>query len=154
MTMENTILHFRLVLLILVALLLPSCSVIQQAIEKPSVHVQEVSYQPVSLKEGTLNSVMRISNPNGFPLPFRNMTYHLKLNDSEVADTRLSFDKNIPARGSADIRVPIRFQYGELLNGITILLKNREVTYQLSGTLDLGLVEVPFSKTGKFALKY
>ncbi len=144
----------KYIFLILVSGITASCSVLQQAIEKPTVHVQEVKYQPISLKEGRLDSRMQISNPNSFPLPVRNLTYHLKLNGRLFADSSLKFDKNIPAKGMIELHVPIHFQYGELLQGITSIILQRDIKFQLAGDLDLGLVTVPFSKTGEFALKY
>jgi LEA14-like dessication related protein len=138
---------------ILLASIIASCSVLQKAIEKPKVHVEEVSFHPVSLKEGRLDSRMQISNPNGFALPVRNLTYHLKLNDRELVNSELAFDKNIPAKGALEIHVPIHFQYGELLNGISSILQHRNIRFQLAGELDLGLVKIPFSKTGEFVLK-
>lgn len=140
--------------LIFVAGIMASCSVLQQAIEKPTVHVKEVRYQPVSLKEGRLDSRMQIRNPNGFALPLRNLTYHLKLNGRVFANSKLKFDKDIPAKGMIELKVPISFQYGELLQGISSIIQHRDIQFQLAGKLDLGLIEIPFSKTGEFALKY
>lgn len=154
MTMENLKTLFKSIILALVATITASCSVLQNAIEKPTVHVQEVKYHPVSVREGRLDSRMQIRNPNSFALPVRNVTYHLKLNGRVFADSKLSFDKNIPAKGMIELQVPIQFQYGELLQGITSMIMNRDIQFQLAGKLDLGLVEVPFSKTGEFALKY
>lgn len=141
--------HVLLMLIPVIA----SCSVIQQAIEKPAVHVQEVKYQPVNIKEGRLDSRLRISNPNGFALPLRTMTYQLTLNGQEFAETRLSLDKNIPAKGAIEIAVPIRIEYGGLVNGLTSVLMHREMAFQLRGTLDLRLVQAHFTKTGKFVLR-
>jgi len=153
MTMENMQTTLKSIFLIFVSALMASCSVLQQAIEKPTVHVQEVKYHPVSLKEGRLDSRMQIRNPNSFPLPLRNLAYHLKLNGRVFADSRLKFDKNIPAKGMIELHVPIHFQYGELLQGISNIILQHDIKFQLAGDLDLGLVSVPFSKTGEFALR-
>lgn len=152
--MENKQHVLKILALLMFSALMASCSVIQQAIEKPTVHVKEVKYQPINLQEGRLDSRLLISNPNGFALPLRTMTYQLILNGHEFAESRLSFDRNIPAKGSIEIAVPIHIAYGGLLDGITSVLMHREMTFQLRGTLDLRLVQAHFSKTGKFTLSH
>lgn len=145
---------FKISSLILVAAIMASCSVLEKAIEKPTVHVQEVKYHPISLREGRLDSRMQIRNPNSFALPLRNLTYHLKLNGRVFANSKLAFDKDLPAKGMIELKVPIHFQYGELLQGLSSIIQHRDIQFQLEGKLNLGLVEIPFSKTGNFALKY
>ena len=151
--MENIQIVIKATFLMLLAGMVSSCEVIQQAIEKPTVHVKEVKYHSVSRKEGQIDSRMQISNPNSFSLPLRNMTYNLKLNDRVFADSKLAFDKDIPAKGMIELNIPIRFQYGELLHGISSIIAHQHIKFRLEGKLDLGLIEIPFSKTGEFALK-
>ena len=152
--MENSQRVLKSTAIVFLAGFMAACSVLQNAIEKPTVHVEEVKYQPVSLKEGRLDSRMQISNPNSFALPLRNLTYNLKLNGRVFVNSKLAFDKDIPAKGMIELHVPIQFQYGELLHGISSVIMHRDIRFQLAGKLDLGLVTVPFSKTGEFALKH
>lgn len=153
MMVENMKTMFKTLVLALLVFLTAACSVLQQVVEKPTVHVKEVKYHSVSFKEGRLDSNMQISNPNRFSLPLRNLTYHLKLNDREFANSALSFDKNIPAQGTMELHVPIQFRYAELLNGIASFLQRQNVKFQIAGELDFGVVKIPFSKSGEFALK-
>ena len=151
--MENIQTLFKCAGFILLAGTISSCSVLQGAIQKPAVRVEEVKFHSVSRREGRLDSRMQISNPNGFSLPVRNLAYSLKLNDRELVNSQLSFDKSIPAHGTIEIQVPIRFSYGELLNGITSIFQQGNIKFQLAGEIDFRLVKIPFSKTGEFALK-
>jgi len=151
--MKNIQTLIKATFLVLVAGITISCEVVEQAIEKPTVYVKEVKYHPISLKEGQLDSQMQISNPNSFALPLRNMTYDLKLNDRLFANSKLAFDKNIPAKGMIELHVPIRFEYGELLHGISSIITHQDIKFRLEGKIDLGLIEIPFSKTGEFSLK-
>lgn len=139
--------------LLLVAASLASCNVLQKVVERPAVHVESVKYHSVSLREGRLDSRVQIRNPNSFALPLRTLAYQLKLNGRVFANSKLSFDKDVPAQGMIELHVPIHFQYGELLHGISSILRRHDIQFQITGKLDLGLIEVPFSKTGEFALR-
>jgi LEA14-like dessication related protein len=141
------------VILVLTVTGVSACSVLQQAIEKPKVHVESVAFHPVSLKEGRLDSRMQIHNPNSFSLPLRKLAYQLKLNGREFVNSTLSFDKDIPAKGTIALQVPIHFHYGELLHGLSSIFERHDIQFQLSGKMDFGVVTIPFSKTGEFALR-
>lgn len=152
-TMVNNQVMKKIFVLVVFGALISSCSVIEKAIVKPTVRVEKVSYQPVNLKQGRLDSKIRITNPNAFALPLRTMISRLKLNGHQIANIKLNFDKNLPANESMVISAPISFQYGELVNGIRSLLEQHAVKYQLEGEIDLQLISVPFSKAGEFRLK-
>ena len=143
---------YKHVVFILLVAVVSSCAVLQGVIEKPTVRVEEVNYHSVSLKQGRLDSRMQIFNPNRFSLPVRELTYSLRLNDRELVNSKLTFDKSIPGNGSIEIQVPININYALLLNGISSIFQRGNVKFQLAGQIDLGLVKVPFSKTGEFAL--
>jgi len=151
--MENRQILFKSLGILLLLACVLSCSVLQNAIQRPTVQVENVSYHPVSLREGRLDSRLRISNPNHFALPLRTVTYRLKLNGRVFADSKLSFSKDIPAQGTLELQVPIHFRYDELLQGLSSLLVQHDIRFQIAGKLDLGLLEIPFSKSGEFALQ-
>ena len=151
-TMHNLRTASKATLLILLAGMMAACNTIQNAIVEPNVHVKSVQYHAVSLNEGQLDAHLQLSNPNSFALPLRNMTYSLKLNERVFANSQLAFDKDLPAKGMLELDVPIRFQYGELLHGLASVITRQDVKFQLEGRLDLGLISIPFSKTGEFAL--
>lgn len=144
----------RLMAFTLLAGLLASCSALQNVVAKPTVHVVAVSYRAVSFEEGQLDSRLKIRNPNGFALPVRKLVYNLKLNNREFINSSLSFDKDIPANGSIELHVPLRFRYSELFNTIQDIAQHHEVVFQFAGTLDIGPLPIPFSKAGKFSLKF
>ena len=143
----------RILGMMLATAALSACAVVQQVVEKPTVHVLDAKYKSISLEEGRLDSDLQLSNPNGFGLPLKKMHYTLRLNNKQLASSTVSFDRTIPAHGSTRIHVPVRFRYRALLNGLGSLLQLRHVHYQLTGQLDFGLVSVAFSKSGNFVLQ-
>jgi len=143
----------RGIFLLLLAIYLSACAVVQQVVKKPSVHVEDVKYRSISYEEGRLDSRMQLTNPNPFSLPLKQMHYTLRLNGHELASSTISFDKSIPARGTIQIQIPIRFRYRALLTGLGSLLQSQHVSYQLGGQLDFGLVSVAVSKNGEFVLR-
>lgn len=138
----------------IMVLIFSGCAALEDAVQKPGVSIKSVNFKPGTLQEGTLDSQIEISNPNGFSLPVKSMLYSLKLNDREFANSTLSLDRNIPARGSVQVALPIKFRYTELVGGITEVLAHKRIRFQLSGNVDFGLITVPYSKTGEFDLRY
>ena len=130
-----------------------ACSTLGDFVQKPTMQFQDVKYRSVSVKEGVLDSRVQINNPNAFSLPVRNIVYSLKINERELANSSMTFDKSIPANGSIQLQFPVHFLYGELLNSISSLLQNRTVNFQLGGEVDFGVIKIPFSKSGSFALR-
>jgi LEA14-like dessication related protein len=143
-----------IVLLLLLAVAPTGCAVIQQVVQKPTVQVQSVSFQSQGLREGRLDSQLHIYNPNGFTLPVRSLTYRLRINGHELAHGKLSFDKQIPAHGALVLNLPVHFQYQQVLSGIESILRQHQVDYQLGGEIDLGLSQIPYSKSGQLALRF
>lgn len=139
---------------VFLAVVLASCAVLQQVVKKPSVQVQSVNFHAQGLREGLLDSRLRIYNPNGFALPVRTLSYHLMINGHELVQGKLAFKKEIPARGSLELSLPVRFQYQQVLRGIDSMLQQRQVSYQLAGELDLELVQIPFSQSGQLGLRF
>lgn len=129
------------------------CSVVGDYVQKPTLQVQEVKYHAVSLQEGRLDSRIQVHNPNPFQIPVRNVLYSLKLNERELVNSSLNFDRNIPANGSIRLQVPIHFQYQEILNSVGSIIQNRAVNFNLTGEVDFGVIAIPFSKSGSFTLR-
>lgn len=145
---------YRPALVMLLAIASTGCAVLQQVMKKPSVQVQSVSFHSQGLREGRLDSRLQVYNPNGFSMPVHSLSYRLSINGHQLAQGKLSLDKKIPARGSVELRLPVHFQYQQVINGIDSILQQRKVSYQLAGKLDLQLLQIPFSKSGQLALRF
>lgn len=151
---DSVIRIFHLLLVGLLTTAATGCAVLQQVVKKPSVQVQSVSFHSQGLREGKLDSRLQVTNPNGFSLPVRTLSYRLRVNGHQLVEGKLSFDKNIPAHGSLVLNLPVRFQYQQVLNGLTSILQRRQASYQLAGELNLDLVQIPFSKSGQVNLEF
>lgn len=141
--------------LLAVIILAPTgCAVLKQVVKKPTMKVQSVRFHSQGLREGRLDSRLHVYNPNGFALPVRNLSYRLSINGHQLAQGELSFNKTIPARGSLELSLPVRFQYQQVLSGLKSILQQRQSNYQLAGELDLDLIHIPFSKSGQLTLRF
>lgn len=140
--------------LILVILISGGCSVLEQSVQKPTVTVTQVTFKQASLQEGILDARIQISNPNNFSLPVKGITYRLKLNEREFANSSMTLESKLPAQGSVQASVPITFRYVELIEGLGQLLSRQRIHFQLGGEADLGLISVPYSKSGEFDLRF
>lgn len=140
--------------LIPVILISGGCSVLEQSVQKPTVAVTQVTFKQVSLQEGILDARIQISNPNNFSLPVKGITYRLQLNEREFANSRMTLDNKLPAQGSVQASVPITFRYVELIEGLGRLLNRQRIHFRLAGEADLGVIRVPYSKSGEFDLRF
>lgn len=65
--------------------LLSGCAAVPNVVAPPSISVQDVSLQNLSLTQGTALVGLQVTNPNAFPIPLEGIQYNLRLNGTPVA---------------------------------------------------------------------
>src|SRR5690606_26439245 len=105
-------------LLILGLPLLAACS---SVVEQPQVRLESVRMGGIGLRGGTLYAQVHVSNPNGFDLEARSLTYDLQVEHPDSAGKWVSFSQGtveepvrVQSNGSTVIEVPIQFRYDDL----------------------------------------
>ena len=145
--------------LVLPAVFLTACS---GALKQPEVRLESVSIGGVGLRGATLYADVHVSNPNGFDLETRQLTYDLQLPDPKeeggwVSFARGSVDEHVRVRSNSStvIKVPIQFRYDDADGAIRSIMDTGTFNYRVRG--DVRLTEpvgrtIPFSKTGIVSL--
>ena len=148
--MRKYISLFKAVLFMVTLLSVSACKVGE--IRNPEVSVTQAKFNSVSLKRGRLDTQLRVSNPNVFKLPIKTVSYKLYLNDKEFSSGVTQQSLNIPAGGSQLVGLPLDIEYKKILSGLGGAFLSKTIRFRLQGEIDLGLVNVPYSKTGVFKI--
>lgn len=124
-----------------------SCS---SLMKDPQVNITHVDVADISSQDITLNLNINIINPNGIPISLKKVNYALNMSGKKVTEGIFDQAVKIPANGQSDVVVPVKFKFnsfGDLVAGF--LNKSASKEYELTGTADLGIISVPFTKKGE-----
>lgn len=139
----------------IIFLLSTACaSLTRELLKDPTVTVKSVKVSKFSMKDISVDLEMMVENPNAIPLSLDQISYVLNFSGEKV--TSGTFDKGIeiPANGANTIVVPLNFNFEDLGNLlVNALNKSLSKEYDLSGTVKLGILSVPYSKKGTLKLK-
>lgn len=139
--------------------LLAGCS---SVVQQPRVSLESVRVGGIGLRGGTLYAQVHVSNPNGFDLEARSLTYDLQVADPDSAGHWVTFSQGtvqepirVQSNGSTVIEVPIQFRYDDFGGAVRSILDTGTFNYRVSG--DVNLSEpigrtFPYSKTGVVSL--
>jgi LEA14-like dessication related protein len=132
------------------ALFVTSCAA-ANAVKRPSVAVDDVSLQSISLGGATVRVLLDLRNPNPFALPIEGVDWTLDLAGAKALDGQSDLDERIPANGSAPVAMTVTIGAAEAAGAIAKLLEGARA-YQLNGNVKvatpLGPLGVPFSRAG------
>ena len=140
---------------ILLLLMLSGCSStgIKGVVEPPVVKVHKVEMGSFNLSGGNATFILNIQNPNRFPIPLAGFDYGLSLNGTAVARGNKKQRVTIPAGGSQKVTVPLSLSFTNMMSLIPGLLRNRNVNYQLDGSVHLPWFNIPFKRNGNAKLR-
>ena len=147
------------IVLLALAVLSACASVFRQ----PEVRLEGVRLGGIGLRGATLVARLHITNPNGYDLETRAMTYDLELQDPDTAEhwVRLAqgkVDQKIEVSGNSAniVEIPIELSYSELGQAVRSLLDRGTFGYRVSGRIDVARPlsrSVPYRKTGQITLE-
>ncbi|WP_045858507.1 LEA type 2 family protein [Teredinibacter purpureus] len=126
-----------IIVLLLACTLLCSCSTLE--LEQPQVSITSISPPKTQGMEALIDLHMRISNPNGIPLPLKGMSYELAINDTGLLKGVSSTIANIPAYGSKDFTVQLSVNLFSAPKLLYSLMKNpqQHIRYSFTTKIDL-----------------
>ncbi len=141
--------------LFLLILLLSACSSngIEGVVERPRIQVHKVEFGNFNLSGGTAVFVLDIQNPNRFPIPLSGFDYGLRLNGIQVASGVKEQRVTIQAGQSHKLEVPLNLSFSNMLNMLPGLLRNRNINYELGGSVHLPWFNIPFQRTGSTSIQ-
>lgn len=138
----------------------PACrALVREAFRSPKVRVIDVALvsnplaDPRSPWELLLG--LEVDNRNDYPLEVAYVAYSAVLGRETVADGELRDRIRIDPAGLTVVRVPLSIRPEPMESAVRQVISGRAVSYEFNGSVGLripvvGVVRVPFSKTGGF----
>ncbi len=125
--------------------------------EKPDVYVQGVSVKSMKVAEQELTVRLKVVNPNGISLPLEGAAYAVTVNGEPFAKGESTTAVVVPARGSADVELPLVLDLRSGLGGVLTLgtLLSGGLDYRVTGNVRTGITffrNVPFDAKGKIGV--
>lgn len=144
----------KIVMILGVITLLSACSSsgIKGMVERPDVSIQKVEMGNLSLSGGSAKFLVKINNPNRFPIPLSGFDYGLSLNGIEVANGTREQKVMIGAGEAKIVAVPLLFSFSNMLHLLPNILSSRNLKYDLAGSIHFPWFKLPFSRSGGTSL--
>jgi len=147
-------------LLISLGAVSPGCrTLVRESFRSPKVRVIDVALLSNPLADPGLPwdflLSLEVDNRNDYPLQVAHVAYSAMLGRETVADGELRDEIQIDAAGLSVIRVPLSIRPESMEAAVRQVISGRAVSYEFNGSVGLqipvlGVVRIPFSKTGGF----
>jgi LEA14-like dessication related protein len=129
-------------------------------VRAPRVRVRELRVERLGLRGADLLLRLGVENPNAFGLSLDTLDYALRVNGDLWAATRVSKSAQLAAGGETALALPLSLDFAAMGRSVRdILLGDRTVAYNLSGTLDVATTldllpsaELPLSIDGEIGI--
>ena len=138
--------------LLLIFLVFAGCSTIDQIVQKPTVTFEGVTVRDISLFEETLVFQINLTNPNPFGIKVENVRYNLKINGNDFVDSSLDQRIHLAGRSTQRIEIPVSIRHLDLFQNVIEFIKAKEALYELVGSVDFGVLDIPFRADGKITI--
>lgn len=141
--------RLKIALISAVALASASCAGLGRGgFKDPVVTFKNVKVGGVGLTGGTLDVILSVYNPNGYRLDASRVTYKLMVNSLDVGTGALDRHFSVPSNDSADVVLPLKFNWSGVNAVERELMKNGSIPYRVLGDLTVG------SGVGDFTIQY
>ncbi len=127
---------------------LTSCAILKEFVKEPSVSLEDISYQPNSLFEGTALFYINVTNPNPIGTKINHVIYHLEINDEELVKNEDKSIIDLGANSTHKLELPVTFNYLDIFKTVQDLFGAEEFKYKLYGTIGVGPLAIPFERQG------
>jgi LEA14-like dessication related protein len=119
----------------------------------PRFSLEGLSIRSASLSRVALEVRLRVTNPNGFPLPAGKLDSALSLGGAQVARVNERALSAVAGNGSAVIAIPVQLDLGEAGRAAVELVRGSRVDVSLRGAADVAGLQVPLDLGGNFSAR-
>ncbi len=133
---------------LLAALLFSGCAALQEMVRKPTVKFEGLTLTDMTLFAARPVFRLRVSNPNPLGLKINSVAYDLKINGRPFLKDVMEKGIALPAKGAAVVDIPVTLNYLNLYESVMEFIRSDRIAYDFSGTVGLGMFEVPYSAAG------
>lgn len=142
-----------LVLILILQAWLVGCATKLQNLKEPQVELKNVKVKELGMSDVKLLFNFSVQNPNPVEVAVDEIEYNLKLNGKDFTKGTLSENLKVGPESSVVIPLPVSFKYQDLFGNLSELLKSRKLDYEVDGSINLGLLSIPYKKSGLVELK-
>lgn len=131
---------------------------VDRAFQRPTVAFRGAAVRAVGPEGGVVDVRLLVRNPNPYPLSAERATYRLLAADSsEVGRGEATDSLRVPARDSAEVRLPVTVAWAALARAGAGALGTGEVAYRVEGEVrvrtPVGAYPVPIDAPGRARLR-
>ncbi len=137
-------------LTLILAISLQSCATMK--LQSPTVDLVNIDMNNPSFSDATLIFNLLVKNPNSVDVKIDQVDYSVKLNNKQFTNGTLSQSVLLPAKSSAKVAVPAPIKFTDLSDSVAGLLQSGSTPYQISGSVKMGLLKIPFNEKGDLKL--
>ncbi|GAB6095830.1 hypothetical protein JCM14469_20830 [Desulfatiferula olefinivorans] len=123
------------------------CQALQGLVKRPSVRMEKVALTGGSLFQGDLEFTFDVANPNPVGARLDGFSYVLAVEGKTVVKGRQAEGVGLPAMGSRRVTVPVSVNYMDCVDSLVDLFRKDRLSYEISGTFQIGLFTLPFHHT-------
>lgn len=120
-------------------LLLAMLSTMAVGCAAPTVKMEDVMLRKLSMDRLEIGLVLDMFNPNEYALPLETIDWDLSLFRSPFADGVAKFGRQIPAKRSSKIDVPIGVRFADVAMGIQKVVASRTIPWNIGGAVNFQL---------------
>jgi LEA14-like dessication related protein len=148
-----------LLVLGLATILLSGCAgSLENLLKSPTVELAEVELVGLDFSSQTFLLSFDVSNPNGFALPIKAVSYGVKLNGETFASGKTASEFSVPANGASQFGISVDLDLLQTAPKLLTIVRQsvrEDVSYELDGELALDLPLTPpvaFRNSGNIRL--
>jgi len=123
--------------------------------DQPIVAMRDVRLAGAGLTGGSMDIVVSVYNPNDYSVQTPRLSYHLLVDTTRVASGDYDAIIEVPARDSAEVRIPATFSYLSMRNAGRTAAGVGAVNYRMVGRISVntpyGRLSAPYDRVGRFA---
>lgn len=118
----------------------------------PTVNIDKIDWNEVSMSEASANVFLNIANPNSFPVDVSALDFALSLAGTQVANTGVKSGFKVAEKGAQQVEVPISFSPMKFGFALFNMLKGQDAQYALDGDMKMktrfGDMDFPIKRQG------
>jgi len=131
---------------------LSGCATLENQFKQPEVSLGDARITSMSLQDAQVAFDVDVKNPNAIGLSLKGLTYTLQVQGKQLFNGTHSERFEINANSTSRVTLPFTLRYEDVFGTIMALRDNKELSYQISGEADFGLIRLPYSKSGTIAM--